>query len=74
MRQRTAVERIAGIRRARIPTLEIHRAVMQMESTETTCLYCGWLNQIGGFSEVHAFVCRPVVVVVFRSSPHQFFE
>jgi uncharacterized protein (DUF983 family) len=29
-----------------------------MESTEATCPHCGRVNQISGFSEVDAFVCR----------------
>jgi DNA-directed RNA polymerase subunit RPC12/RpoP len=43
---------------AKIPTFEVHRVVMQMESTEATCPHCGSLNQIDGLSEIYAFVCR----------------
>jgi|HubBroStandDraft_1064217.scaffolds.fasta_scaffold422169_1 predicted RNA-binding Zn-ribbon protein involved in translation (DUF1610 family) len=43
---------------AKVPTPEAHRGVMQMESTEDTCPHCGMLNQIDGFSEVSAFICR----------------
>jgi predicted RNA-binding Zn-ribbon protein involved in translation (DUF1610 family) len=41
-----------------IPPADVHRAVMEMESTEATCPHCGWVNHIDGFSEVHAFTCR----------------
>ena len=43
---------------AKIPTRDVYRAVMQMESTEATCPHCGRLNQIDGFSEISAFICR----------------
>lgn len=32
--------------------------ILAMESCEVTCPLCGRLNQISGFSEVSAFVCR----------------
>jgi hypothetical protein len=32
--------------------------VLEMESCEQTCLHCGKPNQIDGFSQVFAFVCR----------------
>lgn len=32
--------------------------ILAMESWEVTCRLCGRLNQISGFSEVSAFVCR----------------
>jgi hypothetical protein len=32
--------------------------VMMMESCEATCPHCGRVNEISGFSEVFAFVCR----------------
>lgn len=41
-----------------LPTADVQRAVMEMESTEATCPHCGRVNRIDGFSEVDVFVCR----------------
>jgi Zn finger protein HypA/HybF involved in hydrogenase expression len=41
-----------------VPLPDVQRAVMEMESTEATCPHCGRVNQISGFSEIDAFVCR----------------
>jgi hypothetical protein len=43
---------------AAVPLADVQRVVMEMESTEATCPHCGRVNQISGFSEVFAFVCR----------------
>jgi hypothetical protein len=31
---------------------------MEMESREATCLHCGRVNEITGFAEAFAFLCR----------------
>jgi transposase-like protein len=41
-----------------IPPEDVHRVVMEMPSAKETCPHCGTVNQIEGFSEVFAFVCR----------------
>jgi DNA-directed RNA polymerase subunit RPC12/RpoP len=41
-----------------IPPNDVHRAALEMESTEVACPHCGKRREIYGFSEVHAFVCR----------------
>jgi DNA-directed RNA polymerase subunit RPC12/RpoP len=43
---------------ATIPPDEVHRVALEMESTEVACRHCGKRNEIHGFCEVHAFVCR----------------
>ena len=37
---------------------EVARIVLQVDSCEATCPHCGKVNEISGFSEVSAFVCR----------------
>ncbi len=37
---------------------DVHRVVMEMPSVEETCPHCGRVNQIDGFLQVFAFVCR----------------
>jgi phage FluMu protein Com len=41
-----------------IPREDVQRIVLQMASCEATCPHCGRVNEISGFSEVSAFVCR----------------
>jgi hypothetical protein len=41
-----------------IPAADVYRAVMEMESCDATCPHCGRVNEINGFSDVSAFVCR----------------
>lgn len=41
-----------------VPPEDVHRAVIEMESTDATCPHCGRVNEISGFSEVSAFICR----------------
>jgi len=59
------VEIVADVREFRcnecgavVPVDDVQRAVMQMESCDATCPHCGKVNEISGFSEVSAFVCR----------------
>ena len=40
-----------------IPVEDVHRAAMEIESTEATCPHCGQVNQISGFATVDAFIC-----------------
>jgi hypothetical protein len=37
---------------------QVARIVLEMESCEAKCPHCGRVNQISGFYEVFAFVCR----------------
>jgi len=37
---------------------DVARLVRQIESTRVACTHCGQVNDISGFSEVSAFVCR----------------
>ena len=41
-----------------IPKEDVARLVLNTESTQVTCTHCGQVNDISGFSEVSAFVCR----------------
>jgi DNA-directed RNA polymerase subunit RPC12/RpoP len=41
-----------------IPPDEVHRVVLEIVSTDATCPHCGRVNEIAGFSEVHAFICK----------------
>jgi hypothetical protein len=41
-----------------IPAEDVQRVVMEMPSVEEIGPHCGKTNQIDGFSEVFAFVCR----------------
>jgi DNA-directed RNA polymerase subunit RPC12/RpoP len=40
-----------------IPAGDIHRAALEIESTEATCPHCGQINQISGLATVDAFIC-----------------
>jgi hypothetical protein len=40
-----------------IPAGDVHRAAMEIESTEATCAHCGQINQISGLATVDAFIC-----------------
>ncbi len=37
---------------------DVHRIILEMESTAATCPHCDHINQIHGFSEIYAFTCR----------------
>jgi hypothetical protein len=37
---------------------DVTRLVLEMETYKAKCPHCGRVNQIGGFYEVFAFVCR----------------
>ena len=46
---------------------EVALLIITIESCEATCTHCGTLNEIDGFSEVFAFVCRYCALIEGRT-------
>jgi hypothetical protein len=40
-----------------IPTEEVQRVVMEIDTTEAICPHCGEVNRMSGFVSVDAFIC-----------------